>query len=852
MRKLLVLTVIAIIPVYTAAFPFSSAESAGRAGVYTSGNKDIIQNPSLAGMNKNYFIDAEYLYSENYKSPFISVSIPFTWGVWGNSFRYLTGDGDKSMLLSTAVSREIYPFFSLGLSLDYMNVTKPSKNYFAGGSFGFSYFPAVYLRTSNDFGFIEPQFSASYRAGYSSGDDKKLYDLTSINAVFAFSFYKDAVSKFSFYQKGEYLKQDKKIPLSSGLEYTFKNFISVRTGLLFEDKSDYSGWTAGAGIDSGFIKGDYAFSKTDQKSHYVSLSLNIASVDVEPPSVEMKALPAYISPNYDGQNDYSVIGINVSDKSDIKGWIFQINSDDGKPVKEYRSDDRSLDEKFSFGIMLKRIFGSKAVLKVPQNILWDGSDSTGTKLKDGAYPFSFICWDEFDNYSEKKTGYIVIDNKAPSMEISADTLLFSPNGDGKKDSVVIIQKAVGESSDIWKGSIRDALGNEIRTYTWNTASIPQVIKWDGRNQSGADVPEGLYSYRLESTDNAGNSSSKEIKEISLSRGYESADISSSIRYFSYNSGVPVLFSTYLSKTAGLRKWKISVISDDDNAVRLFEGTGFLPGGIEWDGLDNLGKRIPDGKYYYNLSSEFDSGNTPVSFKKEIILDSTAPKVSIKCGPVPFSPDGDGEDDVLRINLSSEEFSGISEWSVSIYNPTGFLFKKFSGKDFLPSEIIWDGRGTSGELVESADDYSAVFSAIDKAGNMISSKPVKIPVDILVVVTERGLKIKISSIEFAFGSDKLNQKGYGILDRVSEILKKYSSYSVIVEGHTDDVGDDNFNLKLSEMRAKVVYDYLVSEGVAQDRLSFRGMGETMPYLPNKDEESRRKNRRVEFLLEKKRE
>jgi len=203
-------------------------------------------------------------------------------------------------------------------------------------------------------------------------------------------------------------------------------------------------------------------------------------------------------------------------------------------------------------------------------------------------------------------------------------------------------------------------------------------------------------------------------------------------------------------------------------------------------------------------------------------------------------------------LSADEFSGVAEWSVSIYNPTGIMFKKFSGKENVPSEIIWDGRGASGELVESADDYSAVFTAVDNAGNIVSSKPLKIPVDILVVVTERGLKIKISSIEFAFGSDKLNQKGWQILSRVSDILKKYSLYSVVIEGHTDDVGDDNFNLKLSEMRAKVVYDYLISEGVSQERLSFRGMGETMPYLPNKDEEARRKNRRVEFLLEKKRE
>jgi len=116
-----------------------------------------------------------------------------------------------------------------------------------------------------------------------------------------------------------------------------------------------------------------------------------------------------------------------------------------------------------------------------------------------------------------------------------------------------------------------------------------------------------------------------------------------------------------------------------------------------------------------------------------------------------------------------------------------------------------------------------------------------------MVTERGLKIRISNIEFAFDSAKLTGKAFPILNRVVEILNKYEKYNVVIEGHTDDIGEEKYNLKLSEDRAKSVMDYLVSKGIDKKRLTSRGMGETSPFLPNTSVENRRRNRRVEFLL-----
>ena len=71
--------------------------------------------------------------------------------------------------------------------------------------------------------------------------------------------------------------------------------------------------------------------------------------------------------------------------------------------------------------------------------------------------------------------------------------------------------------------------------------------------------------------------------------------------------------------------------------------------------------------------------------------------------------------------------------------------------------------------------------------------------------------------------------------------------VTIQGHTDDVGDNAYNLDLSKKRAKTVRDYLISKGIAADRIRSEGYGETRPVQKGTDEISRQMNRRVEFEI-----
>jgi OmpA-OmpF porin, OOP family len=78
-----------------------------------------------------------------------------------------------------------------------------------------------------------------------------------------------------------------------------------------------------------------------------------------------------------------------------------------------------------------------------------------------------------------------------------------------------------------------------------------------------------------------------------------------------------------------------------------------------------------------------------------------------------------------------------------------------------------------------------------------------------------------------------------------VLKKYSDTSIVIEGHTDNEGDDADNLALSEQRAETIQRYLIEKGIREARITIKGYGETNPVDTNDTAEGRKHNRRVEI-------
>ncbi len=106
-----------------------------------------------------------------------------------------------------------------------------------------------------------------------------------------------------------------------------------------------------------------------------------------------------------------------------------------------------------------------------------------------------------------------------------------------------------------------------------------------------------------------------------------------------------------------------------------------------------------------------------------------------------------------------------------------------------------------------------------------------------------------TILFDTGKSTIRQESYAVLQNIVDIMKEYPTASFVIEGHTDSVGRESTNQKLSEDRAASVRDYLTTIGMAGSRLSSIGYGESRPIASNSNRAGRQQNRRVEISLKK---
>ena len=105
-------------------------------------------------------------------------------------------------------------------------------------------------------------------------------------------------------------------------------------------------------------------------------------------------------------------------------------------------------------------------------------------------------------------------------------------------------------------------------------------------------------------------------------------------------------------------------------------------------------------------------------------------------------------------------------------------------------------------------------------------------------------VVLEGANFAFDSARLNPQAHVKLEETVETLKAHPSMRIEVRGYTDNLGAPSYNLRLSERRAASVKDFLVSQGIAPDRIATQGFGVANPVADNSTEEGRAQNRRVE--------
>jgi outer membrane protein OmpA-like peptidoglycan-associated protein len=199
-------------------------------------------------------------------------------------------------------------------------------------------------------------------------------------------------------------------------------------------------------------------------------------------------------------------------------------------------------------------------------------------------------------------------------------------------------------------------------------------------------------------------------------------------------------------------------------------------------------------------------------------------------------DGDGPDlFIWEIGPSMEamyvDISADGKTWISVGEARGGLCAVDIGPYVKPGDVFHYVRLRDVPF-QGAESDAWPGADIDAVAVLGSSKRVSLPSEVL----------------FAFDRDTLADGASGELDKVVAAIRRQPKARVTIEGHTDDVGADEYNLALSERRAAAVADYLAGKGVGRDRMTSRGYGKSRPVKANDGDEGRRKNRRVEIVIQ----
>lgn len=567
-------------------------------------------------------------------------------------------------------------------------------------------------------------------------------------------------------------------------------------------------------------------------------------IDTGDTPVFMTTSATHFSPNSDGVADHVMLLPKLEDRDGIERYTLRIHAGRGDPTA---------------APVVRTLAGRGAV---PEQVIWDGIDDAGDRVADGAYFGSLEVFYLKGNNPRAASQSFVVDTRYPEAELTAESLLLSPDGDGRRDLLQVRQSSTSEER--WQGEIIDQAGTVVRSFFWNRELAG--FTWDGHDENGNVVADGRYTYRVTGRDPAGNTATAVLEGIEVDARPTPVFATLGSEAFSPNGDAvsdTQAIGLSVALNEGVRTWEVRLLHAEQGLQRAMGGAGAVPERVVWDGMDAQGAPAPEGSYVAEVAVDYLKGNQPSARSAAFLLDRTPPRVRLTLAPQPFSPDGDGVDDALALEIEIDDRSPIAGWSLTIADPLGAPFTTFSGRGAPGGRIIWNGLSDGGELVQSAMEYPVALAVGDAVGNATIVNDL-IPVDVLVVRDGDKLKIRVAAITFPPDSADLSlvtgeaaaRNARAIL-RLGDIFTANLAHTILIEGHANHVfyadpeaaarEQQEVLLPLSAARAAAVQRELVALGVGADRITTVGVGGASPVVPFSDQQNRWKNRRVEFIL-----
>jgi outer membrane protein OmpA-like peptidoglycan-associated protein len=309
----------------------------------------------------------------------------------------------------------------------------------------------------------------------------------------------------------------------------------------------------------------------------------------------------------------------------------------------------------------------------------------------------------------------------------------------------------------------------------------------------------------------------------------------------------------LGPVVNTRRGEISPFLAADNTTLYFSSDGhpgygsndiFMTRRLDetwtnWSKPENLGKPIntddwdayysvpASGEYAYFVSSKSGYGNSDIFRIKLPEMARPNPVVLVKGKVINQKTNQPLQAIINYFDLQNSAISGTA-----MSNPESGIYQIT-----LPAGRLYG-------FLASSDKFLSVSENIDLKE---LGEYKELERDLYLVPIEVGEVVRLNNIFFETGKWDLLPESFNELDKLVKILNDNQEMVIAINGHTDNVGNDESNLGLSQKRAAAVVNYLLGKGIVSTRLDSAGYGETQPVAPNETDEGRALNRRVEFVI-----
>ena len=456
----------------------------------------------------------------------------------------------------------------------------------------------------------------------------------------------------------------------------------------------------------------------------------VGIADKKPPAIKIDypdpantaAYPMYFSPNNDGKADYLEFPLSIIDERYVDSWVWEIRDADGNVVRTYRNKELR-PETYGVRNFFGRLFAVKTQVEVPPTLRWDGIGDSGQPSPDGRYFFTITAADDSGNTGSTPVYEAALKNAPPEIAIAPiddAQRVFSP-GSGSKSTITFVPK--GTAEDAWQSGIYNTAGEKVRTFAAESGN-PKSRVWDGKNDSGAIVGDGVYTYRIEATDRAQNYAEASMENIIVNTIRPAVSVFIADPWFSPN-GDGVKDTLAMNLTVPVKEevtnWTIQIKNRQSATVKTIRGgeggvAKAPPDQLAYNGMNDTGTLLEEGSYTGMLTVNYLNGYTATALSPPFNLKTTPPSAKIDSDFTAFSPNYGGvqSEMVIRQDGSKEE-QWIGEIRRANAPASERAVRSFKFNGIPLKELRWDGHGESGTFAADGE-YTYELYATDQAGN----------------------------------------------------------------------------------------------------------------------------------------